>query len=314
MCEGGPSYLSAAVLYESLVVDSYGRSTPTEFPLVAIYPKEGTFWSDHPVGVVQREWVTDAHRVAAKLYVDYLRAEPQQRAALKFGFRPGNTSVPLAGPIDPAHGVDPDQPKTTLDVPPADVVDGAIALWRANKKHANVVLVFDTSGSMRDDGKITAARDGAAELIRMLDDDDTLSLLPFSTDLNWAGQGMRMREARDRALRTVASLPADGDTALYQATAAARQYLVDHPDPDKISAVVVLTDGEDTRGGISLPQLVSQVQAGSEGQAVRIFTIAYGNGAKKDVLDQISTASRAKSFAGKPQTIRAVFKEIATFF
>lgn len=314
MYDGGTSYLSAAVLYESAVVDAYNRPAPTEFPVVAVYPKEGTFWSDHPVGVVQREWATDAHKEACKAYVDYLRAEPQQRAAMKYGFRPGNTAVPLSAPVDAAHGVDPDQPKTTLDVPDAAVVDAAIGLWRKNKKHANVVLVFDTSGSMNEEGKIAAARDGAAELVRMLDDDDTLSLLPFSTTPTWRGQGMVMRQSRDQALRTVSSLIANGDTALYQATSTAQQYLAQNPQPDRISAVVVLTDGADTRGGVTLDRLLAQIMYDGERTNVRVFTIAYGSDARKDVLERVSGATKAKSFVGKPENIRAVFKEIATFF
>ncbi len=260
MFAGGPSYLSAAVLYESSVIESYNQQPATEFPIVAVYPSEGTFWSDHPVGVVQREWVTDAHREAAKIYVDFLREQPQQRKAMQYGFRPGDTAVGLGAPIDAAHGVNPDEPKNTLEVPPAAVVDGAISLWRKNKKHANIVLVLDTSGSMNEDNKMTNARAGAAELIGMLDDDDTLSLLPFSSRLNWAGQGLSMKTDRAAALATVNSLTADGETALFDATAAARQYLLDHPDPKRISAVVVLTDGEDSKRGTPLNLLLSSIK------------------------------------------------------
>jgi Ca-activated chloride channel family protein len=39
------------------------------FPVVAIYQKEGTFWSDHPAGVVERDWVTPEHREAAKIHI-----------------------------------------------------------------------------------------------------------------------------------------------------------------------------------------------------------------------------------------------------
>ena len=34
-----------------------------------VYPKEGTFWSDHPVGIVDREWVTPERREAAEIYI-----------------------------------------------------------------------------------------------------------------------------------------------------------------------------------------------------------------------------------------------------
>ena len=50
MFASGPQYLSAAVLYENMVIESYDSADKLAFPVVAIYPKEGTFWSDHPVG------------------------------------------------------------------------------------------------------------------------------------------------------------------------------------------------------------------------------------------------------------------------
>jgi len=314
MFDSGPSYLSAAVLYESSVVDSYARTTPTDLPVVAVYPKEGTFWSDHPIGIVQRDWVKDEHREAAKIYTDYLRAGPQQNKALQYGFRPGDTNLPLGAPIDAAHGVNPAEPKTTLEVPPAGVVDAAIALWRLHKKHANIVLVLDTSGSMNDEEKMPNARAGAAELIDLLDDQDTLSLLPFSTRLNWAGQGLEMKDSRAKAKATVSALVADGETALYDAIAAARQYLIDHPDPGKISAIVVLTDGEDTANSTTLDQLLARLKQGEGPGGIRVFTIAYGSDARQDVLQKIAQQTRAKFYPGKPETIRAVFKEIATFF
>src|SRR4029077_13963171 len=114
MFQNGPEYLSAAVMYENMVTESYGSQYSLPFPVVAIYPKEGTFWSDHPVGVGQRPGVTPENREAARIYIDYLLAKPQQEKAIPHGFRPGAVDVPLASPIDTAHGVDPKEPLTTL--------------------------------------------------------------------------------------------------------------------------------------------------------------------------------------------------------
>jgi Ca-activated chloride channel family protein len=58
MISRGTSYLSAAVVYESVVVSSYSATPAPEFPLVAIYPKEGTFQSDHPICVPDAAWIT----------------------------------------------------------------------------------------------------------------------------------------------------------------------------------------------------------------------------------------------------------------
>src|SRR5262249_26250873 len=210
MFAAGPQYLSAAVLYESMVIESYSQNL--QFPVVAIYPKEGTFWSDHPIGIVNRDWVTPAHKEAAQIYIKYLLARPQQERAMQYGFRPGAVDVPLTAPIDAAHGVDPKEPKTTWKFPPADVINSILELWKQNKKTADVVLVLDKSASMNQDQKMQNAREGARQLVSMIDESDSFSLLPFSTQMSWAFQDLPVRTQRQKAEDTIASIFADGGT------------------------------------------------------------------------------------------------------
>ena len=314
MFSTGPQFLSAAVLYENMVIESYSGSN-LPFPVVAVYPKEGTFWSDHPIGIVEREWVTPEHREAAKTYIQYLLQRPQQEKAITYGFRPGAVDVPLAGPIDEAHGVDPKEPKTTLEVPSVPVIDAILNLWQVKKKAANVVLVMDTSGSMNDDGKIQSAREGAKQLVNLLSDGDHLSLLPFNHTVTWAKQDVSIKTGKDELLQTVDSLFAQGGTALYDSIDTANQYLSSQPhESDSILSIVVLTDGEDTESKLHLNELMDHIRFDGETHKIHIFTIAYGKDARKDILAQIATATQAKSYEGTPQNIVGVFKDISTFF
>jgi Ca-activated chloride channel family protein len=316
MFSTGPQYLSAAVLYENMVIESYSQSN-LPFPVVAIYPKEGTFWSDHPIGIVEREWVTPERRDAAKVYIQFLLQRPQQERAITYGFRPGAVEVPLQSPIDESHGVDPMEPKTTLEVPSAPVIDGILHLWQQNKKAAEIVLVLDTSGSMNDNGKIQNAREGAKQLVNLLSDNDRLSLLPFNSQANWASRDLLIRSGRADLLRAIDSLFAGGGTALYDSIDLAYQHLLEQAnggEPNSILSVVVLTDGADTESKLVLPALMQHVQYDGERHTIHVFTIAYGSDAKKDVLDQIAQATQAKSYAGTPENIVGVFKDISTFF
>ncbi len=61
--------------------------------------------------------------------------------------------MPLASPIDEAHGVDPKEPKTTLEVPSVASDGRDPEVVGQKKKAANVVLVLDTSGSMNEGAK-----------------------------------------------------------------------------------------------------------------------------------------------------------------
>jgi len=316
MFSTGPQYLSAAVLYENMVIESYSQNN-LPFPVVAIYPKEGTFWSDHPVGIVDRDWVTAERREAAKIYIQFLLQKPQQQKAIGYGFRPGSVDVALASPIDEAHGVDPKEPQTTLEVPSVPVMDSILNLWEQKKKSASVVLVMDTSGSMNDNAKIQNAREGAKQLVTLLSDNDRLSLLPFNSHYAWASQNLPMKSGREELARTIDSLFAQRGTALYDSIDTAYQYLSSQShegEADSILSVVVLTDGEDTESKMHLNDLMDHIHYDGESHKIHVFTIAYGKDARKDILANIADATQAKSYEGTPENIVGVFKDISTFF
>ena len=314
MFSSGPEYLSAAVLYENMVIESYSQKPATSFPVVAIYPKEGTFWSEHPVGIVERSWVTAEHKDAAKQYIDYLLATPQQRKAMQYGFRPSDVSINLESPFDAEHGVNPKEPSTTLATPSADVINAVIEQWKKHKKKASVVLAVDTSGSMNQDSKIGNARDGAKQFIQMLSDDDVFSLVTFNDKVAWALTDVSIATSRADAEKRAGGLLANGGTALYDGIDAAFSHVENAPPDEKIVAIVVLSDGEDRNSKIQLEQLLNHIRSDPEKRTVRVFTIGYGKDAKADVLQKIAEETRAKFYKGTPVNIRQVFKEIATFF
>ncbi len=314
MFTNGPSYLSAAVLYENMVIESYDPKYQLPFPIVAIYPQEGTFWSDHPTGIVEREWVSPEHREAAQLYLDYLLARPQQEKALKYGFRPADIDIPLTTPLDADHGVDPKEPQTLLQVPPGPVVRDVLALWQERKKPANIVLVIDISGSMQG-AKMNNAIKGALELVSVMRDADTLSLLAFNDKATWLLKDAPLKDKRAEAEKHIKSLFARGGTALYDAVSAAHQHLTANAQSGKIAAIVVLSDGEDTNSQLKLDALTAQIQL-SETSQIRIFPIAYGFGTDKPqpALVKIADATQAQYYTGETDNIGKVFREIAIFF
>ena len=312
--DSGPEYLSAAVLYESMVVESYSNPKTMPFPVVAIYPKEGTFWSDHPIGIVNGDWVTPERREAAQTYINYLLATQQQQKALTYGFRPGSPDMPVGAPIDAKHGVDPKQPVTTLEVPSSEVINAIEQQWNAEeKKAADIALVLDTSGSMGDESKMPNAKAGAKQLVSMLSDKDEFSLISFNNTASWATTDQPLAVSRKPSLDAIDSLFPGGGTALYDAIDTAYSHLQQRP-AGHIRAVVVLTDGEDNKSTLHLDELLSRVRADAETHTIRIYTIAYGSDARRDVLEQIATTTQGKAYNGDPKNIVEVFRDISTFF
>jgi Ca-activated chloride channel homolog len=317
MMERGPAYLSAAVLYENLVIDSYEQAE-RPFDLVAIYPKEGTFWIDNPLVILKAPWVTDEHRQAAAVFRDYLLSKPvQTRAMTEHGFRPADPSIAITAPIVPERGVDPKQPQTLLSTPTSEVIHHALEMWKQTKKTVDILFVFDRSGSMKGE-PLKQAKQGAQEFLRLLDDRDRVSILMFNHDVPGRVAALEQVGPQRQALtKQIENTFADGGTALYDAIAAAHQKLRRQAleDPRRIFALVVLSDGVDESSRTKLEDLQRQITPSSEmGAVVRLFTIAYGPSADPRVLQSIADAGGGAFFSGDPATIRQVYRDLAAFF
>jgi Ca-activated chloride channel family protein len=326
MFANGPGYLSAAVMYENMVIESYDpRKYDKPFNVVAIYPKEGTFMSDHPVGVVQREWVDDEHRQAADKYVEFLLGAEQQKEAMVFGFRPGLENTPLAAPLDAKHGVNPQQPEKLLEVPSAEVMKAILEVWKKSRKPTSILLVMDTSGSMRNNDRLTNAKKGAKLFVTKLGNRDLFTLLSFSDKVAPPEGQISLGTGRDRANKAIDQLSPGGETALYDAIGTAYDLAQGDDNKKLIAAIVVLTDGlnnwvkgkrvtyEENRQG--LKDLLNKIKPNPEKRLCPIFTIGYSLDPRKpeekealDALKQVAEITDGDFFMDKPETIEDLFR------
>ncbi|HRF48601.1 MAG TPA: VWA domain-containing protein [Anaerolineales bacterium] len=317
MFDRGPSYLSAAILYENLVVAQETKrlsGQSSQLSVVAIYPKEGTFTANHPYIILDAPWVTAEQREAAEAFQTFLLDRPQQLKALEMGFRPADVAIPFAAPLDAQHGIDTNQPRNELAAPDVAALEAATQLWRETKKPVDLVAVLDISGSMEGD-KIASARSSLSAFIGRLADRDRIQVIVFDDESVAMGPLSPLSDVREDLQRRVAAISEDGGTALYDAVGAAVSDLEANGDPDHIRAVVVLTDGEDTESRMDLDALLAQIgQSGEGGDSIKVFTIAFGGDASTDVLTQIAEATGARMYEGKPEDIDRVYAEIATFF
>src|SRR3954447_19272956 len=310
----GPAYASAVAMEEAtLVAFNKGRKGTK---LVAIYPKEGTFFSDNPFLIMHAPWVSPAQQQAAQKLQQYLVANITPQTALNAGFRPGDPAKQAGAPIDAAHGSNPSEPRTVLSLPEPRVLAGIKQAWRADRKAANVMLVFDTSGSMGDENKIDQAKDGLRVFFRELSPRDRVGLQSFNTKVFKEAPIAPVASNLTLLKQRVSGLLPDGETAVYDATDDGYQAVRALNDDSRINAVVVLTDGQDNQSHTSLETLLGRLraQSQSEQQVVRVFTIAYGQQADRDKLARIAKASGGEEFSGDPTEIEAVYRTISSFF
>jgi Ca-activated chloride channel family protein len=344
------NYASAVAVEEKSVID-YNRGDPDgvleqgeqlrppRIPLVAIYPTEGTIYSDNPLYILDADWVTPQQRAGAEQFEEFvLRPENQQRV-LAAGFRPGNPDVALGDPISAANGVDPDQPQTLLETPSGQVMNQLLANWAQQRKGARVLLVLDVSGSMGDPAdpedpfgptKLDLAKQAVVDGLDQFKDDDLVGLRVFTTG---SGDGTAtfkdlspiepVGPNRERLRRQVDGLTPLNGTPLYDVTQRSYDELVTAFDPERINAVVLLTDGvnddgdtsDDTRQLEALLASVSNANDGENTTPVRIFTVAYGSGANPAELKRIAEASNATAYrATDATTIDDVFTSVISNF
>ncbi len=312
----GPEYLDFVALEENDLIYINQGKTQYQPPerLVALYPKEGTFWHEHPFAVPNADWVTPEQRAAAKVFTDYVRSKPVQEKVLANGFRPATTEVPVGYPISPDLGVDPAQPATVLDVPDPAVVAAVQASWQFVKKQADVVMLIDVSGSMSGD-KIDQARQAALAFLDKLPAQNRVGLVTFSDQIiervrldSFERNSSDMRSA-------IQSLRAEGDTALFDAIIQAVTGLSQDVESDRIRAIVLLSDGQDTASRQSLNEMVNAIQAGREGKnPILIIPVAYGSDADINSLNAVARASSTKVQSGDPANILKVLEIISSYF
>jgi Ca-activated chloride channel family protein len=318
MVERGPTYLSAAAVYESVVVDSYlpGKKSPDGFPMVALYPKEGTFQTDHPLCIPDGAWMTADSREAAELFRNFLLSKPIQEQARQYGFRPADPDIPITSPIDTTYGVDATQPQNLLQVPNAATIRAIRQVWGQQKRQVNITMLIDISGSMRNEDRIAGARAGAAAFISQLNDADTLTIILFDDEQTVLFDQVRVGEKREEMLREVRTILPQGGTALLDSIAFSVERM--QIDPAKINALVVMTDGQDTNSTRYklADQLMDALTGNPEAPSseVALFTIGYGSDADEAVLKEIATRGRGAYFRGTVENIAQVYRDMSTFF
>jgi ABC-type molybdate transport system substrate-binding protein len=137
MIRFGPSKYDIAVVYENLAIANLESAQGRWEPLKVYYPQT-TLWSDHPIAIVQADWVTAAQKTAARTFIEFLKSKPMQEKSLSYGFRPGDVSVPLkdADPKNPFNrlaslGIRVDIPPVAT-VPDGIVIENLLTMWSRN--------------------------------------------------------------------------------------------------------------------------------------------------------------------------------------
>lgn len=315
MRKRGLGYASAVAMEEITLLE-YNREAGDGERLVAVYPEEGTFVSDNPLITLQGDWVTAEQKEAAKVFADFLAEAITPEVAGRAGFRPADEDAAPAGLVSPAGGADPEQPERVLTVPEPRVLAKIKSAWRADRKPANVMMVFDNSSSMGEENKIQQAKEGLQAFFREAAPQDRIGLTRFSSDITLLVPIGPMRTNRAKLVEATGTIFPDGDTRVRDAAVEAVKAVEAKLDEDAINAVVLLTDGSDTVSSRSADTVVRMLerQGRKESGQVRVFTIAYGREPNETELARYAAATGGKAYEASKDDVQSIYLQISSFF
>ncbi|MEZ4632976.1 MAG: VWA domain-containing protein [Deinococcales bacterium] len=320
----GPSYIDFVALEENdvIAINQGKRGSRPPEQLVALYPREGTFIHEHPFAIPQAPWVNEEQRQAALVFTDYILSETVQKEVLANGLRPANPRVALGEPISQRWGVNPQEPKKILQQPEGITLEAVRQNWRLLKKSADVFLVIDTSGSMQGE-KLSAAKLAAKAFLESLENANAanrVGLISFNDGVTLEHPLSAFEGNRARLTEEIDLMVADGKTSLYDAILATYdQFNQDDDAADRIRAIVVLSDGEDTASTYGDINSVINTLRRSQQQdkhPVNLMPIAYGDDAAVSVLESIAQASSTQVYSGsaEEQSIQKILEGIGSLF
>lgn len=181
--------------------------------------------------------------------------------------------------------------------------DRPVEVVRLPDDRLEVVLVIDTSGSMRG-AAFAAAKEAAGAFIAQLPTNARVALVAFGTSPQLASP---LAEDRIALIQAVQGLEARGETALYDAVRLATEQFSGEPDSRR--SIIVLSDGGDTASSTTVEDAAGAVAgAGAQLDVVELVTTESARSA----LDQLAAAGAGQvAPAGDPSALAGIYDRLA---
>ena len=134
----GPSAYDVVIVYEALGIENFDNAKGRQQQGLHFYYPPYNLYSDHPFCIIDHPGVTDKQRAAAQKLQDFLLSTDIQRLALKYGFRPADTSIPVFS-TDPNVQTDFDRLKSAgisanigqlVQIPDGPTINNLLAVWQ----------------------------------------------------------------------------------------------------------------------------------------------------------------------------------------
>ena len=285
---------------------NYQRSQTKSNPIIALYPEEGSYWMDYSLCISDAGWVSPAHKVAITKLKTFLQQPEQQKAAMRWGFRPSQASLEATAPLTKEYGVSTDKGKRGFLPVRGETVRTILNRWQKWYRPNAVMLVLDTSGSTSG-AKIRVGKDLFRTILATLGDDDLKGLITFASEPTVASEFIK-----DAALiiPKLDQFRGAGGSALYDAIDKAFTLAQDPALKGHRRSILLFTDGEDKNSRRNLNSLISRIENLSSQYNIDLNIIAIGHEADFTDLQKIVKSAYGSYMEGGPDQIRSRFNRI----
>lgn len=308
MAARGPAFLHVASAFEEGTARTNAeKAAQLRWPLVFVFPADGTFWSDHPYCILDgASWVTPDQAEAARLFLDHLTSPEMQAQAANYYVRPLDGNIPADSALAKVGGTDLSASPATIPnfaIPSPEVSEAIIDQFYNTKRKATVILTLDISGSMSGE-PIRAATESTAEFLGRLHPKDRVGLIAFNETPQLLTPISPVANVVEGLKRQVLSLPANGGTNLHGAICRAADLLRQEQAADRakgenrLYGIVVLSDGKDTTGEYSANQMMTTCLAAMDeaGDGPRVFVLAFGTDVDGPLMDRLARETGGARF------------------
>lgn len=163
----------------------------------------------------------------------------------------------------------------------------------------DMVFVLDTSGSMREDGKIEQAKKALKYGLDSLKTGDRFTVIQFATTVSaFSTSLLSGADQIASAKKWIDNLEPTGGTAISDALTEALK--LQASDKERQFCIIFLTDGKPTIGETESARILQTVQSQIR-SGTRLFTFGVGYDLDASLLDQLAEKNRGSSSFVKPQ-------------
>jgi Ca-activated chloride channel family protein len=319
----GPAFLHVSSAFEEGTMRMNAeKSAQLRWPLAFIFPKDGTFWSDHPFCILDGSgWVSPDQADAARQFLAHLTSPAVQAEAANHFVRPLDGAIPADSALARTGGTDLAASPVTipdLSIPSPEVSEAIIDQFFNTKRKATIILVLDISGSMSGEA-IVAATKSTADFLDRLHPKDRVGLISFSNVVQILTPVSPVSDVVENMKDQILALPADGGTALHEAVCRAANYAREEQTRDRAAGenrlygIVLLSDGKDTSSTISANQMMTTcLRAGSEdSDDLRVFVLAFGSEVDGPLMDRLARETGGVRFDAAANSVGNAYLKIS---